>query len=56
MKSELVFSLPGFFVFNIDIFCISGTGPQFQIRVVTTAANTGVAGTGFDLVYAQVGC
>merc|ERR1712008_176482 len=35
---------------------VTGTGPQFQIRVVTTAANTGVAGTGFDLVYAQVGC
>merc|ERR1719418_172322 len=35
---------------------VTGTGPQFQIRVVTTAANTGVAGTGFDLIYSQVGC
>jgi len=35
---------------------VTGTGPQFQIRVVTTAANTGVEGTGFDLIYAQTVC
>jgi len=35
---------------------VTGNGAQFQIRVVTTAANTGVAGTGFDLIYSQVGC
>ena len=39
-----------FFVF------ISGNGAQFQIRVVTTAANAGAAGSGFDLIYSQVGC
>ena len=41
---------------HIYFFFISGNGAQFQIRVVTTAANTGVAGTGFDLIYSQVGC
>jgi len=35
---------------------VTGNGAQFQIRVVTTAANTGADGSGFDLVYAQVGC
>jgi len=35
---------------------VTGNGAQFQIRVLTTAANTGAAGSGFDLVYAQVGC
>jgi len=35
---------------------VTGDGAQFQIRVTTTAGNQGVAGTGFDLVYAQVGC
>jgi len=35
---------------------VTGNGAQFQIRVVTTAANTGAAGSGFDLVYAQTGC
>jgi len=35
---------------------VTGNGAQFQIRVTTTAGNQGVAGTGFDLVYAQVGC
>lgn len=32
---------------------VTGTGP---IRVVTLAANQGVAGTGFDLVYSQTAC
>jgi len=37
---------------------VAGNGKQFQITVTTTAANTGAAGSGFDLVYAQVatGC
>jgi len=37
---------------------VAGNGKQFQITVTTTAANTGDAGSGFDLVYAQVatGC
>ena len=41
-------------------FFISGDGAQFQIRVTTIQqtgeGNQGLAGTGFDLVYAQVGC
>jgi len=41
---------------NDDTVAAPVTGTDFQIRVVTTAANTGVAGTGFDLVYSQVGC
>ena len=52
-----ILSLKGFFVSNLNMFFfISGNGAQFQIRVLTTAANTGAAGSGFDLVYAQVGC
>merc|ERR1739842_176050 len=35
---------------------VTGDGAQFQIRVTTTGGNQGIAGTGFDLVYAQVGC
>jgi len=36
---------------------VTGNGAQFQITVLTTAAgNAGAAGSGFDLVYAQVGC
>jgi len=35
---------------------VTGNGGQFQITVSTTAGNDGAAGTGFDLVYAQVGC
>jgi len=35
---------------------VTGNGAQFQITVLTTAANTGAAASGFDLVYAQVGC
>jgi len=35
---------------------VTGNGAQFQIRVMSTAAQLGVAGTGFDLLYAQVGC
>jgi len=35
---------------------VTGNGAQFQIRVVTTAANTGAVGSGFDLIYAQTGC
>merc|ERR1719148_70593 len=35
---------------------VTGDGPQFQIRVVTTAANAGADGSGFDLIYAQNGC
>jgi len=35
---------------------VTGNGAQFQIRVVTTAANAGAAGSGFDLIYSQVGC
>lgn len=35
---------------------VTGNGAQFQIRVVTTAANTGAVGSGFDLVYSQNGC
>jgi len=35
---------------------VTGNGAQFQIRVVTTATNSGATGSGFDLVYAQVGC
>jgi len=34
---------------------VTGNGAQFQITVLTLAGNTGVAGTGFDLVYAQLG-
>ena len=38
-------------------FFISGNGAQFQITVLTTAtANTGATPSGFDLLYAQVGC
>jgi len=36
---------------------VTGNGEQFQIRVVTIAAdNDGVVGSGFDLIYAQTGC
>jgi len=35
---------------------VTGNGAQFQIRVVTTATNAGADGSGFDLLYAQVGC
>jgi len=35
---------------------VTGNGAQFQIRVVTTAANAGAAASGFDLIYSQVGC
>jgi len=35
---------------------VTGNGKQFQIGVTTTAGNQGLAATGFDLVYAQVGC
>lgn len=36
---------------------VTGNGAQFQITVLTTAAgNAGATGSGFDLVYAQVGC
>jgi hypothetical protein len=35
---------------------VTGTGPQFHIRVTTTANNGGAAGSGFDLIYSQVGC
>ena len=37
-------------------FFISGNGAQFQITVLTTTANTGATPSGFDLLYAQVGC
>ena len=47
---------PNNFGNKILFLFISGNGAQFQIRVLTTAANTGAAGSGFDLVYAQVGC
>jgi len=35
---------------------VTGDGAQFQILVTTLATQIGVAGTGFDLLYAQVGC
>lgn len=35
---------------------VTGNSKQFFIGVLTTAANTGASGSGFDLVYAQVGC
>jgi len=35
---------------------VTGDGALFQILVTTLATQTGVAGTGFDLLYAQVGC
>jgi len=41
---------------NIVTSPVTGNGAQFQIRVMTTAAQLGVAATGFDLQYAQVGC
>jgi hypothetical protein len=34
---------------------VTGNGAQFQITVLTLAGNAGAAGTGFDLVYAQLG-
>jgi len=48
----------GAFLVNVDSNTVAspvtGNG-QFQITVLTLAGNTGVAGTGFDLVYAQLG-
>merc|ERR1712008_620299 len=35
---------------------VTGDGAQFQILVTTLATQTGVVGTGFDLLYAQTGC
>jgi len=35
---------------------VTGDGAQFQILVTTLATQLGVVGTGFDLLYAQVGC
>jgi hypothetical protein len=35
---------------------VTGNGAPFQIRVVTTAANGGLVGSGFDLIYSQVAC
>jgi len=35
---------------------VTGNGKQFQILFTTTTANTGASGSGFDLIYAQVGC
>jgi len=36
---------------------VTGTGPQFQIRVVTVAlTNLAAVGSGFDLIYAQTVC
>lgn len=36
---------------------VTGTGPRFEITVVTIAAdNDGADASGFDLMYAQVGC
>ena len=57
-----ILSLKGFFfVSNLNMFFfISGNSGQFQIGVTTVQGtnlgNQGLAGTGFDLVYAQVGC
>ena len=56
-ENKCVLSPKVFFVSNLNMFfSISGDGDRFQIRVTTTEGNQGLAGTGFDLVYAQVGC
>ena len=54
-ENKLVLSLQVSFVSNQNLFFFSGNGAQFQIRVMTTAAQLGVAATGFDLIYSQSG-